>query len=307
MKPYTIKNPDSGIALIVVIWALVVLAGIATGFTLSVRHQLRLATDAVGEAETEAATQAGIAYALIAINRRRIEERWRADRTEHLLNWNDHTLVRIRVTAETGKVDLNFAPPELLRGLLEQVQPDVDARMLVDRLIDWRDPDERPRPHGAERIDYLAAGRAAGPPNRPFRSIHELNRVLGFDPDTVERLLPHVTIHSRQARINVMSASLPVLLAIPGVDETAAMSFIEQRKAAKGKRETIPFHLLQGAARYIDTRIENRNLSLDIAVELGNTQPKRNIVIVRLGRDRYYRPVSIGAATGKGERVGDDR
>jgi type II secretory pathway component PulK len=67
--------------------------------------------------------------------------------------------VRVRVTEEAGKIDLNAAPAELLAALLQAPASEAaEAERLVAAIVDFSDEDRLPRPGGAEDPDYLRAG-----------------------------------------------------------------------------------------------------------------------------------------------------
>ena len=60
-----------------------------------------------------------------------------------------------RITDEEGRLDLNLAPPERVRRLLERLGVERQERDIVmDSLEDWKDADELHRANGAESDDY---------------------------------------------------------------------------------------------------------------------------------------------------------
>jgi len=52
---------------------------------------------------------------------------------------------------------------------------------LVNAIIDWRDEDDLVGLEGAEKEEYKEAGLSYQPPNKPFKSIEELQMVLGMN------------------------------------------------------------------------------------------------------------------------------
>lgn len=88
-------------------------------------------------------------------------------------------LVRVRLSSESDRLNLNSATEEeILALLLEAGVPEDRALTVRDSLLDWRDEDDEPRPHGAEREFY----EGYAPSNRPFRDFGELLLVRGMDP-----------------------------------------------------------------------------------------------------------------------------
>jgi general secretion pathway protein K len=278
---------EHGFALILVIWSLVMMTSLATGFAMAVRHETRVAQDAVAGLEADAAMTAALNYALHALNLRDREARWLADGRVHVIPWGDAT-VTVQIRSESGKADINRAPREVLEGLIGQSLPDAPAAEMVDALIDWRDRDERPLPQGAERDDYLAAGYSYGPANAPFESVHELSQVMGFDGERMSALLPYITVYSRRPRINAMSADLLTLIAVPGVSPLDAEQFITQRDDAITEDRSPPTGLLKSGKRYLDMHLDNKVITMDIEVRLKDTPPRAEQVILQLGADRYY-------------------
>ena len=73
---------------------------------------------------------------------------------------------------EDGKIDLNAAPDELLRGLFVSAGLDEDAgAALVDAIVDFRDEDDLTRLNGAEDRDYADAGLPYGAKDAPFEAV----------------------------------------------------------------------------------------------------------------------------------------
>lgn len=100
-------------------------------------------------------------------------------------NYEDPATVRYGITDECSKLDLNAASDVQLRTLFERVIPQdatnaIDINVLVDSLMDWREPGANPRPNGAKDEYY----KELDPPYRcksaPFSTIEELLLVKGF-------------------------------------------------------------------------------------------------------------------------------
>ena len=151
--------------------------------------------------------------------------------------------LRISVTDETGKIDINAAPGILLNSLLKSVGVDEDrAERVADAILDWRDADDSKHLHGAEAGDYANAEELSGPANRPFVGVEELQQVIGLDGATYRKLLPLVTVWSHSARIYLPAAPAGVLRALPGANPTEVDMFIKARTArtASGSSEPLP-------------------------------------------------------------------
>lgn len=125
-------------------------------------------------------------------------------------------------------VDLNAAQEEMLAALFLALGFDErEAAGAAARIADFRDADGTARPGGAEVAEYRRAGLAHGPANRPFNRNGELSEVLGITPRMLEKVLPHLTVHSYSTRIDPTHAA-PVVLraldifgaeAVPDIDD----------------------------------------------------------------------------------------
>lgn len=125
-------------------------------------------------------------------------------------------------------VDLNAAQEDMLAALFLALGFDErEAAGAAARIADFRDADGTPRPGGAEAPDYYRAGLTHGPANRPFNRNGELAEVLGISARMLQAALPHLTVHSYSARIEPLQAT-PVVLraldifgaeAVPDIDD----------------------------------------------------------------------------------------
>ncbi|HEV2606611.1 MAG TPA: type II secretion system minor pseudopilin GspK [Xanthomonadaceae bacterium] len=218
-----------GAALILVLWLLVLLTAVIGGFAQSARiealqaHQLRASLVA------RQAARAGVEYAALRMQYPDMQRRWVPDGRRYGLTLGDAQL-EIHVIDESGKIDLNGAPPELLAKLLLAlgVEP-LRARNLAAAIVDYRDPDDLVTLGGAESADYSSAGLPYGPKNKPFETVSELQRVLGMDFALYQKLVPNVTVYT-SSEPSPTFAQPPVLQAL-GMSGAAAELFQNQRES----------------------------------------------------------------------------
>lgn len=134
---------------------------------------------------------------------------------------------------EGGKIDLNAAPDELLRGLFRSSGlDDAQSAALAAAVADWRDEDDLRRAAGAEESDYRAAGLEYAPKNRTFQAIEELQQVLGMSRALYTRLAPAITVHSQRSSVNTATAPPQVLRSLPGMDDDRVRLLLEERERA---------------------------------------------------------------------------
>jgi general secretion pathway protein K len=238
-----------GLVLIVVLWGVVLLTLLATSFSFSLRTEARLTTALIERARAGAAAEAGVhrlMATLAGTDRRRFEA---LDARMHF----DGMDVVLRMEPENARIDLNAAPAALLEGLVRRaaagLAEDIDAGAVVDAILDWRDTDSVPRPRGAEASDYESAGLAMHPRNSALLSVSELSQVRGVSPELYQALAPLVTVYAWSPRVDALSASREVLLAVPGLAEASVQAFLAQRREDANPRRAMT--LLAGAERYV--------------------------------------------------------
>jgi type II secretory pathway component PulK len=123
------------------------------------------------------------------------------------------------------RLDVNTASDEMVARLLSALGvPDARSREMVDALADWKDSDDDARDAGAERGWYAAEHRER-PRNGPIADTRELARVRGF-----ERISDFdAVLGTDGGRVSLATASVPVLMSIPGVTREAAETIAQLR------------------------------------------------------------------------------
>jgi general secretion pathway protein K len=229
-------------ALVLVLWLIVLLTVIASGFAYSMRTEALAARNTVSLAQARAVADGAIMRVAFDLMRpRAIGEVWQADGAIHAWNEAD-ARVAANATDESGRIDLNLAPDPLLKNLF-QVAGGLDAdtaARLVDAIDDWKSPGDLKRPNGAKAPEYEAAGLPYKPPNAPFESVAELQRVLGMTPALYAAVADSLTVFSHIAGVNPAFASRTVLLALPGATVDVVDAYIAQRKDALAAGQPLP-------------------------------------------------------------------
>ena len=112
--------------------------------------------------------------------------------------------------------------------LLNSLGLDVNLAGIV---VDWLDADsEATFPGGAEDDAYAAATPPYRTPNWPITSASELTAMAGIEADGYRTLLPYVTALPSGTRLNVNTASAPVLASLSDdIDLAQATTLIELR------------------------------------------------------------------------------
>ncbi len=223
-----------GMVLVIVLWIVTLLAVMAGAFAYSMRVETRLATGAVERAQARALAEAGVAYALAWQRDPESQRNWPANGDWRDWRFGEHR-VRISIEDAAGRINLNKADPRMLQQVLRNLGvAEGDLERLVAAIDDWRDPDDEPRPQGAESAAYQAAGRV-GPKNAPFESVEELQQVLGLDPEIARRLAAQATVATRISGINPLLATVATLQAVTGLNEQALADYSAARVRTAGE------------------------------------------------------------------------
>ncbi len=221
-----------GVALVVVLWGLVLISIIAGGFAIGTRTDATMAFNVAESAKARALAEAGVQRGILELLRGP-GAGWKADGTTNTVI-SPGGEIEISLQDELGRIDLNTAPQELMQALFASTDMDDDAAgALADAVADYRDEDDLVRLNGAEARDYRAAGLRHEPKNAPFEAIEELRLVLGMSAALYRRVAGLVTVHSRRPWINLATAPLGVLSALPGLDDAGRERLFESRDVAE--------------------------------------------------------------------------
>jgi general secretion pathway protein K len=182
--------------LIVVLWFLVLISAVAIYLLIDSRAETAVARNVRVAAEAEALADAGVAQAVFNQADPSPTGRWRLDGAPHRVQVTGGS-VTIRLADEDAKINPNHASAAILAGLFEAVGVDRSAaQRLGSSVADWVSHGDQPRPLGAKKEQYAAAGRNYGPPNAPLESLDELQLVLGMTPEVFAQVRPYLTIYT---------------------------------------------------------------------------------------------------------------
>lgn len=189
-------RPARGFALIVVLWFLVLLSALGTYLMVNARSETALARNMLAAARAEALADAGVAQAVFNLTGTDPVKIWPLDGTPHAVTLPGGTAT-IRLYDEGAKINPNLASDTLLAALFETLGVEQQrAVRLGSAIADWVHPGDKPRPLGAKKPQYEAAGLDYGPPNQPVQSLDELQLVLGMTPEIFALARPYLTIYT---------------------------------------------------------------------------------------------------------------
>jgi general secretion pathway protein K len=243
------KKSESGVVLITVLSGILILTVVALALASSVRvAQEELANrkehlQAYYMARSSVYTTAALLTVISSTPKEGLLEAG-----QQSVEWEESLgRVKVEITDESGKIDLNQAPEEVLGRLLVVLGVDPQsAPTLAMAILDWRSPSSLARwskatasggiPMELDRSQATGSG---------FRSVEELLQVPGVtselyyghysrqdDGKFVRQpgLIDCVTVDSGSSQININYAPYPVLLVVVGSDPQLADYIVAARE-----------------------------------------------------------------------------
>lgn len=186
-------NRQTGFALLIVLTTMAFLSLLGTQLLAAARSDTRLADDLRTDAVLEAAADGAVAHVVFAMRAARDPD-FRPDGIAREVRIGP-TPVIVRVWNESDRVNLNTAPAPLLRALVVGVGAEASvADQVAAAILDWRTKGANPTDGAARTQRYRLAGFSHAPPGTNFKTVLDLNDVLGMTPALFARLAPHVTV-----------------------------------------------------------------------------------------------------------------
>ncbi|GAB4237216.1 MAG: type II secretion system protein GspK [Acidobacteriota bacterium] len=245
--------------MLVVLWVLVAVSLLALSFSASVRLEVDAARNVVEQKRAYYVARAGIEYAVYrlleaqsAFFAAQQAQQGMPDQvplvlTGHLSLPFGGGRAEVEVVDETGKVNPNVAPPNLLFNLLVMVGVAPErADVITQSVLDWIDPDDLVHELGAESDYYLSLDPPYAAKNSFIDVPEELLLIQGVTPEIyygrkttgddgepvrLYGLQDYITTFSGAGQININAAPLPVLAAIPGISFETAQAIVAARAA----------------------------------------------------------------------------
>jgi len=241
------RSRQRGAALILVIWVIAFMGVLLGSFSLIARTENLQSRHLFDATTARYAAEAGLERAIFEVQNRDMTKRWVGDGRPYDFDF-DTAHVRVELTDESGKIDINTSEDVLLQNLFTSIGIDpARATALADALQDFRDQDDIPRPQGAEADAYKSQGLAYGPRNQPFTSVAEVQQVLGMDYELYRKIEPAITIFASAPKPNPAYAPLEVLMTFPGMTLELAQQIIAARQQMQpGQPSAQPLTLPDG-------------------------------------------------------------
>jgi general secretion pathway protein K len=201
----TRKPGESGIAMILVLGAVIVLTALVAGFSYSMKVEARLAQNYQSDAEMQWMARSGVELARYILSQEMqapggrnfdaLNQKWAGGVGSFTndalagISLTDNIIGRgrfsIKITDQERRFNINAADRFVLQQALMMMNVDASLQgTLVDSIMDWKDPDNDPGINGAESDDfYLRLTPPYYAKNGPIDDISELLLVKGMSPE----------------------------------------------------------------------------------------------------------------------------
>ena len=254
------RRGEKGVALIVVLWIFIFLFVVAFDFSTSAREEgaaaHRFNDETIGYYLAVAGFERGL-YDFL--NQQGGAAAPQQNQKTDLFDggWREENvgagLSRVRLMDESGKININRVNEETLRRIFTNLGiDDVRRDILVDSIMDWRDPDDLHRTNGAENDYYASLSPPYTAKNGLLDGIEDLLWIRGmtnalFYGYAEDRTQPPgeetrkvalrdiFTVDSPIDRVNLRTTSAEVIHALTGIPLEKCRRFVEERKKLSEK------------------------------------------------------------------------
>lgn len=223
------ENRDQGFALVLVLWALLLLSVLAGSFLLEARAAKTIANTAVSQLRGRMIADGAINRAILSLLDPRDAVRLPLDGAAREMNFLGARVV-LSCESEAGKLDLNTASPQQLISIFQAQGLSNDEAEFIARQIElWRSP---PRSSPVEPVLalYTEAGRTYGPRFAPFRSVDELRLVIGITDALQAAVAPFITVWSSSGTVDLSVAKDALLRVLAAGNDNFASAQLAARQ-----------------------------------------------------------------------------
>ena len=227
--PATATSSERGFVIIAVLWILMALSALAVIFSLYLSGSAR----ALSAIDTALWTEALVSASLELTTYQLLLPGDAARPAQGSFHFRmDNADIVVAFKSEAARIDLNFAPKDVLAKLFTEFGAgEAAAQEYANRIIGWR---TRPAPGATndEEALYGAAGLGYSPRQSLFIHVNELALVVGLAPALVDRALPFVTVFNGSSGVDPQIAAPEVIAAIPGQTPANPNDVLGERPAS---------------------------------------------------------------------------
>ena len=248
-----------------VLWIVTILTVVALEFSFAMRTEVNITKNFKEELQLYNIAQGGVQRAiaeLILEHDPRVQQLKKTMKTEEAVpekkDWVpdgrpyalqfDQGECELRIMSESGKININAVSEAMLRKLIGNLGLEAEKRdVVVDSILDWRDPDDFLRINGAENDFYQSLKEPYRCKNANLDSIEELLLIRGVTPELFYGkkgasagedgmnasdvgLKEVFSVYAPGEQIDINSVSLPVLRAALGLPIGVSKAILKARE-----------------------------------------------------------------------------
>ena len=268
-RSFAILRKEMGVALIMVLWVMTILSVIVLEFSYAMRTEVNISRNYQEELQLYAMSEGGVQRAIAELvykqdprvhQMRKTPEfaEMPADKREWVTDGRNYSLAFeggecvVRVMGEAGKLNINLISDRTLRKIITNLGWEGEARdIVVDSILDWKDPGDFHRLNGAKNDYYQSLKEPYNCKNSNLDSIEELLLVRGVTPElfygrkaikkeeegaaegaAADRigLKDIFSIYSLGGQIDINCATMPVLRVVLGIPKDVAQRIVKARE-----------------------------------------------------------------------------
>jgi len=255
-------SASSGVALVVVLWAVTLISAAMLGLAALLQRQLGQEVAGLQNARAILVAESGIQMVLNPqIGRADVEQAsqqltsqlsqgWRVNGREIPVHFSVKTE---EFVGEEGRLNLNYLlrpgnevqAKRILQNLFAGWEVNLStSQRVIDCLLDWVDADSLTQPQGAEEDDYRKL-KTTPPRNGPFERLDELEKVMGWLAMAKEAREGKAGVDWRKkftiygsGKLSLLSADQDLIEAMLGMSPGAAGNFMLARRGVDGQPGT---------------------------------------------------------------------
>ena len=235
-----------GVALLLAVWAVILLGGLVGGLLMTGSSEVRLARNLIAVEKAQNLAEAGINRAiLLLLSSDDLAELELGGAAGFTLRLDDAAEIAVTIRDSCGQIDLNWAPAPLLSAYAVAVGlSPASARQFTEAVIAGREDGHRSSgnlsPSGFGQLPALP--QVAVPnaiPVAPWQTRRDIARLPGIGPRELAALLPGLTVNCREQGADPQYAGADVrravtLSGLPGRSHRLAYDIVAEVKLPGG-------------------------------------------------------------------------